>query len=112
MTKRVGPDEAKQRMREYLKDKGISHTEAEIACNFKRGYFSAGGIVGSDKLANFLAAYPDCDLYYIITGTHDGDPRLKALKTILDELETDSKKEQKRLRAAVGLVTSMVTNKL
>lgn len=109
MTKAIKPDEAKQRMREYLKGKGIPHNEAEVTCGYKRGYLSAGGVVGSDKLACFISAYPDCDIYYIITGRREADPRIWAIKKLLEELEKDTENSRKRLRAATTLVTNMVT---
>ena len=111
MTKKVQPDEAKQRMREYLKDKGISNRAAEVTCNYKRGYLSAGGVVGSDKLASFLFAYPDCDLYYIITGNHDVDPRVKAIRKLLQSYISNAKENEKIIKALNTLVTNMATKK-
>lgn len=111
MTKKLQPDEAKQRMREYLKEKGIPNRTAEVTCGYKRGYLSAGGVVGSDKLASFLFAYPDCDLYYIITGNHIGDPRVKAIKELLQTYISNAKENENIIKALNTLVTNMVTNK-
>lgn len=109
MTKKLTSDEAKQRMREYLKEKGVSLTDAEITCSYKRGYLSAGGVVGSDKLAAFVSAYPDCDLYYIITGTHDGDPRLRTAERLISECAEHLSLGQRNLKVLNKMVTNMVT---
>lgn len=71
----------KRRMREYLNKRRISYAQAEEQCGFKRGFLSAGGIVGSDKLAMFIEAYPDTDLYYLVSGRHDRH-RLKLIKIL------------------------------
>lgn len=110
MTKKIDTShEAKQRMREYLKNRGITMTEAETACGFKRGYLTAGGVVGSDKLAAFVTAYPDCDIYYIITGRRHDDARLqRVLQLAADGMEACSQ-NRKILKAINNLVTNMVT---
>ena len=72
MTKRIDDrSEAKQRIRSYLKERGIDMSAAERRCGFKRGFLSAGGVIGSDKLAMFITAYPEADLYQIVTGDRD-----------------------------------------
>ena len=71
MTKKIDEkSETKQRIRQYLKSKGVDMRTAERACGFKLGYLSAGGVVGSDKLAKFITAYPEADLHYIVTGRY------------------------------------------
>lgn len=72
MTKKIDEkSETKQRMRQYLKENGIDLRTAEKECGFNRGFLSAGGVVGSDKLAMFITAYPQADLYYLVTGGND-----------------------------------------
>ena len=72
MTKKIDDrSEAKQRIRQFLKSNGVDMRAAEKKCGFKPGYLSAGGVVGSDKLAKFTTAYPNADLYYIVTGVPD-----------------------------------------
>lgn len=111
MTKKIGEqDHAKQRMREYLTENNISFAQAEIICGYKRGFLSAGGTVGSDKLAMFTQAYPDSDMYYIVTGSR-GDPRLETARRLIDELKTKSSELAKNLKALDVLVTNMVTKK-
>lgn len=111
MTKKLKADEAKQRMREYLKANEISLSEAETTCSYKRGYLSAGGVVGSDKLAAFVEAYPDCDLYYIVTGSRDGDPRIERMQAIISECTERINLGYKGIKALNKLVTDMVTKK-
>lgn len=96
-------------MREYLRDREISLSEAETTCSYKRGYLSAGGVVGSDKLAAFVEAYPDCDLYYIVTGSRNGDPRIDRMKSLASECADYINKGNKTLKALNKLVTDMVT---
>lgn len=89
MTKKIeSENKAKQRMRAYLKSIGVDYSAAEKACGYKRGFFSAGGIVGSDKLAMFMEAYPKADLYYIVTGHQDARrlQMVKALQNIAAEI--------------------------
>ena len=72
MTKKIDErSETKQRIRQFLKDNGIDMRTAEKTCGFKPGYLSAGGVVGSDKLAQFIMAYPSADLHFVVTGTPD-----------------------------------------
>lgn len=97
-------------MREYLNERKISYAQAEVTCGFKRGFLSSGGIVGSDKLAMFAQAYPDSDMYYIVTGNR-GDPRLETARRLIDELKTKSSELAKNLKALDVLVTNMVTKK-
>lgn len=96
-------------MREYLKERNISLSDAETTCSYKRGYLSAGGVVGSDKLAAFIEAYPDCDLYYIVTGSLQGDPRIDRMNALISECADSIGEGQKTLKALNKLVTDMVT---
>lgn len=106
MTKKIdSQDFAKQRMREYLKKKGINLVTAEQECGFKRGFLSAGGVVGSDKLSQFVETYPDVDLYYIITGHED------AFRLALNEKIQDIKELIKNVLETVNTVTNTVTKK-
>lgn len=72
MTKKIdNSGKAKQRMREYLRSVGVDFSTAEKMCGFKRGFLSAGGVVGSDKLSMFIESFPEADLYHIVTGKPD-----------------------------------------
>ena len=112
MTKRIDTarQDAKQRMREYLNEKKISYAQAEVTCGFKRGFLSAGGIVGSDKLNQFLQAFPDCDIYYIVSG-NAGDLRLNTVNRLIGEIKTKSGELAKTLKALDKMVANMVTKK-
>lgn len=96
MTKKIDEkSETKQRMRQYLKENGIDMRTAERKCGYIPGYLSAGGVVGSDKLAKFINAYPQADLYYLVTGGYDTE-RVR-YETFVDDL--------------IDLVTNLATKK-
>lgn len=72
MTKKIDENDfAKQRIRQWFKQRGVNFRHAEEICGLKRGFLSAGGVVGSDKLAQICEVYPDIDIYYIVTGKQD-----------------------------------------
>lgn len=109
MTKKIDENsEAKQRMREFLKTRGIDLRTAERMCGYRRGFLSAGGVVGSDKLAMFASAFPDCNLHLIITGMFR-EPRQLAAKKAIAELKARSRSLSRDIEALEELVTSMVT---
>lgn len=85
MSKKIDDkSEAKQRIRQFFKDHGIDLRTGEKECGFGYGYLSTGGVVGSDKLAKFITAYPDADLYYIVTG--EKDRHRKIYEDFVDDL--------------------------
>ncbi len=59
---------AKKRIREFFYSKGLDLKTAESRCGYARGFLSAGGVVGSDKLEKLVAAYPEIDLNWVVTG--------------------------------------------
>ncbi len=96
MTKKIDEKyETKQRMRQFLKDNDIDLRTAEDKCGFVRGFLSAGGVVGSDKLAKFSMAYPQADLYYLVTGDRD----------------KERERYEKFVRNLIDLVTDLATRK-
>lgn len=96
MTKKIDQkSETKQRMRQYLKENGIDLRAAERACGFNRGFLSAGGVVGSDKLAMFVNAFPQADLYFLVTGGHD----------------RERERYEKFVQDLINLVTNLATKK-
>lgn len=98
MTKKIDEkSETKQRMRRFLRDNDIDLSEAERKCGFNRGYLSAGGVVGSDKIALFIEAYPNADLYWLVTGKHDKEREryelfVQKLTYLVTDLVTRGKK--------------------
>lgn len=96
MTKKIDEkSETKQRMRQFLKENGIDLRTAERECGFNKGYLSAGGVVGSDKLAMFINAYPKADLYYLVTGGRD----------------RERERYEKFVQDLISLVTNLATEK-
>lgn len=91
MTKRIeNSPTAKMRIREYISDNGLGVKEVETACGYSNGFLSAGGEIGSDRLAKFVQRYPDADLQYIVTGVRSREyaPVAKEQKIrVLVELE-------------------------
>lgn len=97
MTKKIDErSETKQRMRQFLKENGIDMRTAERKCGYIPGYLSAGGVVGSDKLAMFITAFPQADLYFLVTGGHD--KQRERYETFVEDL--------------IDLVTNLATQKL
>lgn len=69
MTKKLGDDSGvKIRMRDFIIGKGLKIAEAERLIGYKRGFFSSGNVIGTDKLELFFNAFPDSDIYYILFG--------------------------------------------
>ena len=96
MTKKIDEkSETKQRMRQFLKENGIDLRTAERECGFNKGYLSAGGVVGSDKLAMFINAYPKADLHFLVTGGRD----------------RERERYEKFVQDLIGLVTNLATEK-
>lgn len=59
---------AKSRIREYISEHELVVRAVEIQCGYSNGFLSAGGEIGSDRLAKFIENYPDADLFYIVMG--------------------------------------------
>ena len=81
MTKKIeNSPTAKTRIREYLSDNGLSVRSVELQCGYSNGFLSAGGEIGSDRLARFVENYPDSDLFYIVTGVRSRRDSVKDSK--------------------------------
>lgn len=59
---------AKRRIKEFIAENKLTTKEVEVKCGYSNGFLSAGGEIGSDRLAKFIENYPSADLYYIVTG--------------------------------------------
>jgi len=59
---------AKSRIREYISEHQLAVKAVETQCGYSNGFLSAGGEIGSDRLAKFIENFPDADLYYIVMG--------------------------------------------
>lgn len=59
---------AKSRIREYISEHQLAVKAVETQCGYSNGFLSAGGEIGSDRLARFIENFPDADLYYIVLG--------------------------------------------
>ena len=100
----------KMRMREYFRRRGISIADAERRCGFARGFLSTGGVVGSDKLAKMIEAFPDADLYYLVTGKtrslsappDDGD-----IAKTLNALEAAEQKRRALIQELARILSGM-----
>jgi hypothetical protein len=57
------------RLREYLKYKGINNKVAEEMCGLSNGYISNSKSIGSDKLENILTTYSDLSAEWLLRGT-------------------------------------------
>lgn len=69
MTKKIeNSPTAKSRIREYISDHQLAVKAVETQCGYSNGFLSAGGEIGSDRLAKFIENFPDADLYYIVLG--------------------------------------------
>lgn len=60
---------AKSRIREYISEHQLAVKAVETQCGYSNGFLSAGGEIGSDRLARFIENFPDADLYYIVMGS-------------------------------------------
>ena len=69
MTKKIeNSPTAKSRIREYISEHELVVKAVETQCGYSNGFLSAGGEIGSDRLARFIENYPDADLFYIVMG--------------------------------------------
>lgn len=61
----------KDRLKQLAQDKGLSIRSFEETCGLGRGNvsnMSQDGSIGSDKLSKIFDAFPDTDLYWLLTG--------------------------------------------
>lgn len=57
------------RLRLFIKSKGLGQTKFEERVGFSRGYISkVKTSIGADKLSNIVEAFPDLNLDWLITG--------------------------------------------
>ena len=59
---------AADRLREYLRFKGINNSQAEIHCGLSNGYVSSSKSMGSDKLEKILNTYHDLSAEWLMRG--------------------------------------------
>lgn len=57
------------RLREYLKYKGINNFQAENDCGLSNGYIASSKSIGSDKLEKILNTYHDLSAEWLLRGT-------------------------------------------
>lgn len=58
-----------ERLKEYLKFKGIKNNAAEEICGLSNGFIRSSKSIGSDKLENILTAFPDLSAEWLLRGT-------------------------------------------
>lgn len=57
------------RLKLFIKSKGLGQTKFEERVGFSRGYISkVKTSIGADKLSNIVEAFPDLNLDWLITG--------------------------------------------
>lgn len=83
---------AKSRIREYISEHQLAVKAVETQCGYSNGFLSAGGEIGSDRLARFIENFPDADLYYIVLG-----------KKLQQDTRNVSEIEQKRIALSIEL---------
>jgi len=83
---------AKSRIREYISEHQLAVKSVETQCGYSNGFLSAGGEIGSDRLARFIENFPDADLYYIVLG-----------KKQQQDTRNVSEIEQKRIALSIEL---------
>lgn len=71
---------AKSRIREYISEHELAVRAVEVQCGYSNGFLSAGGEIGSDRLAKFIENYPDADLFYIVTGKKYEKPQMSEVE--------------------------------
>ncbi len=83
MTKKIeNSPTAKSRIREYISEHELVVKAVETQCGYSNGFLSAGGEIGSDRLAKFIENFPDADLYYIVLGK-----KREAVPSVMSEVE-------------------------
>jgi len=61
-------ENSKERVLKYLELKGVSKREFYLSTGLSNGFLDKTNNIGADKMERILSAYPDMDLYYIVTG--------------------------------------------
>nr|WP_286855795.1 helix-turn-helix transcriptional regulator [Proteiniphilum sp. UBA4988] len=62
------------RLKLFIKSKGLGQTKFEERVGFSRGYISkVKTSIGADKLSNIVEAFPDLNLDWLITGKGEDD---------------------------------------
>ena len=56
------------RIRAYIDSHGIKKSEFYLKTGLSNGYLDKVKDIGADKIEKILSAYPDIDLYFLITG--------------------------------------------
>lgn len=72
-------DTIKERLKQLAQSKELSIRAFEETCGLGRGNISnmsPDGSIGSDKLSKIIDTFPDCDIYWLLTGR--GNPNVKA----------------------------------
>lgn len=90
---------AKSRIREYISEHQLAVKAVETQCGYSNGFLSAGGEIGSDRLARFIENFPDADLYYIVIGKKR-------------EIETSQMSEIEKKRLALSMELADVLKKI
>ncbi len=62
---------SKQRILKYLQIKGIGKRDFARDTGLSHTILNSGNNLGTDKLEKIFSAYPDINLYWVITGTGD-----------------------------------------
>ncbi|MEA4916373.1 helix-turn-helix transcriptional regulator [Proteiniphilum sp.] len=86
-----------ERLKLFIKSKGLGQTKFEELVGFSRGYISkVKTSIGADKLSNIVEVFPDLNLDWLITGKGKmiGPPTLSdpAEQVIVIEEEDDAVK--------------------
>lgn len=71
---------AKSRIREYISEHQLAVKAVETQCGYSNGFLSAGGEIGSDRLAKFIENFPDADLFYIVMGKKFEKPQMSEVE--------------------------------
>ncbi len=62
---------SKQRILEYLQIKGIGKRDFARDTGLSHTILNSGNNLGTDKLEKIISAYPDINIYWVVTGTGD-----------------------------------------
>lgn len=105
MTKKIeNSPTSKTRIREYISEHSLQTKAVEVQCGYSNGFLSAGGEIGSDRLARFIENFPDADLYYIVTGKSKHLEHCGKLKEFQDKVfKMGSNKEQMNMAYDIAM---------
>ena len=80
------------RLKLFIKSKGLGQTKFEERVGFSRGYISkVKTSIGADKLSNIVEAFPDLNLDWLITGK--GKMTSTPVQPVAVEQTTDTMEE-------------------